>query len=203
MAVMRDYDEALVLTKLGATVKAGSQPVKLEVAVTGLANPVYIGMGLPEDWYLALKYPGINVTRMAPRPAMYRMLPGFKGSEVSTNPATPNTLNIQKVPSQPVDIYYVIELAAESLKSMNAMTEWLALKLPMLGYGSFLSVYGHNIPYRSLSWQDLTNYETKEGRLYRTVATYVVEGWLISLECDKIGQILETQTETDVADPLP
>lgn len=196
--MLEDYDTAFV-TKLGATLDtADPQRPRYVVAVSGIASPVEVGFGLPEEWYKRYTLPGINVSRMDILPDPSRMLPRFKGKELSMNPDTPNTFNIQKEPTIPVDLLYKVELAAESAQEMNALVMHSLLKLPTQGFGTYISVFGHIIPFRSLGVKDRTDYDTTDGRVYRYEYTYVVEAWLASLECLKVKQILTVDLSFEV-----
>lgn len=191
MTALRDYDLALV-TKLGATL--GTTPPALPgytVAVDGMAAPVKLGFDLPEDWWEGFDLPGIAILRTGIVPTLERRLPGFVGQELSTNPSFPNTYNVQAQPSQPVELQYQIQLAAESVTHMNAMLTHVLFALPTSGYGTSLSLYGSVVPFRSMGFRNVTQTDTKGGRFLRWVLSYAVEGWLAPLDCIRVPQILD------------
>jgi hypothetical protein len=196
--MLRNYDLALV-EKLGAVLSDDGK--KYTLAVAGLPTPVELGMGLPEDWWEKFTLPGVNVARLDMLPDPSRAQPAFRAIELSSNPATPDTYNVQKDQAQPVNLLYKVELATKTLGAMNALVEHSLLKLPLHGYGTYLSVWGATIPFRSQGIKDRTNYATREGRVIRYEYTYVIEGWFIpSLECEKVPAIggVEFILETDI-----
>lgn len=186
---LREYDLAVV-NKLKAVVNSTPKP-HYEAPVLGIAAPVNVYVGLPEDWFTKFDLPGINVLRKMVTPAPSRRMPNFRGIELSTNPATPNTFNIQKDLPQPVNILYDVELVAASQAHMNALVMHLLKNVPSAGFGTFLTVDGETMNYESAGMRDETNLRSRDGRQLVQCFTYRVEGWFIpSLECEKVPQIL-------------
>lgn len=186
---LRDYDLAVV-AKLGAAEVSAPKPY-YAVTVAGVQGEVRVGVGLPEDWYLDFNLPAINIRRGAMLPAPSRALPNFRARERSTNPATPNTWNIQAVPSQPVNLLYEVELAATSQTHMNHLFTYLMATLPASGWGTYLSVEGAAVNYQGTGAKDKTDYYANDGRKFVHVFYYTVEGWFTpSLACEKVPEIL-------------
>jgi hypothetical protein len=192
--MLRDYDLAMV-TKLGGVLTSGEYLAE----VAGIDDTVPVLVAIPEEWTGKAQLPAINVTRMALIPDPSRFLPGFTGMELSTNPATPDTWNIQSTPSQPINLMYGVTLAAKKQLEMNALVEHCLLKLPLQGYGSVLSVFGSFIPFRSGGFKDKTDYKKSQDRVFVYQFTYVVEAWITpSLECEKVPQILSSDVTAEV-----
>jgi len=202
---IRKYDLAFV-EKLGATPVAGRgyflQDVPGLVRRDGSALPVPVLFDLPEEWwderdvYGVELAPGervvcgINVKRMDIVMDPSRFLPNFKARELSSNPDTPNTWNIQKHQSIPVTILYNVQLVTESQVHMNKLLEHTFLKLPPEGFGTVLTVDNRLIPFRVQSVRNETPESTKGARKFLHEYTYAVDGWVTSTECEKIKQVL-------------
>lgn len=198
--MLRSYDQAFI-ERIGAEVEGGEYKVRVKNLLgqeTGLVVPVKFA--LPEEWWGKYELPGIHVRRMALLPDPSRRLPGFRGKERSES--TPNTWNIQKYPSVPINILYEVELATEKQTHMNALVEHMLVALPPEGYGSFLTVFGTVIPFRQTAFKDRTKYETKEGRKFLYNYTYTVEAWLSSLECEKVPEVIGIDVTVEENDPL-
>lgn len=188
LQLFREYDAAFVARFHPATVTVDGKSA-LRVTVPGVANPVPIGMQMPAEWYTTFGMPAISITRGLPMPAPARALPAFVGREVSGS--TANTVNLQKDPPQAVNIPYSVELIAASTADANNLTQYLLTRaLPLMGFGTLVTVLGRDYPFRNTSSRDYTNYETKEGRLYRHRFEYVVEGWLFTLDCQPTPMVL-------------
>lgn len=218
---IRKYDESFV-AKLGGVRVPGRGYF---VEVSGIENdagalvPVPVLFDLPEEWWNQRDQygfvidgermiVGVNVKRMDIVPDPSRFLPNFKGRELSTNPDFPNTWNVQKVQSKPVSIMYEVEMVAESQYHMNMLLQHMMQALPAQGFGTVLTVNDRLMPFRAQSVHSETKDETNGPRKFVHRYTYIVEGWVVSLECEKIKQILsiditfEDQTEDGFVDTV-
>ena len=191
--MLRDYDEAMVFQFGVTAVTPAGQELHYVTPVPGITAPVPVLSGLTEQWFLGRTLPAINVRRLDMVPNLTRRLPGFKAVEFSTNPATPNTWNVQASSSEPMDFLYQVELATTSQRDLNALLEYVLTKFPPSGYQSALTLYGRQIPFRQTGFHDLTLVtDNKDGRLLRVVFTYTVEGWFVSLACEKVPTVLRS-----------
>lgn len=204
---LRDIDQGFV-NKMGATLDTTNPDRPFyKIEVEGIKKPVPLLFGFGEEWWQDYSIPAFNVTRLDILPDPGRRLPGFRAKEISENPATPNTFNIQKDPPEPVLILYQVDMVAESQTDMNAMLEHCIFKVGSQGIGTFLTVFDRVVPFRLSSVMNLSERrrERKQGRLLRWTYTYVVEAWLATTECIKVPQILVTDVAVeakDYAEPL-
>lgn len=196
---VRPYDEALV-AKLGAVTRPGENG--LWATVAGLDAPVPVLFNGAEEWYKTFALPALGVKRHAIVAAPARRLPGFVGRELSTNPETPNTWNVQAAPPEPTNFVYSVVLAAASQAHLNRLIAHALWKLPAGGYGTVLLVDGKSIPFRQTGMRDKTQSHGTDGRLFIYAFDYTVEGWLVpSLECEKVPQILTVDIDLETHKP--
>lgn len=200
---IRKYDLAFV-TKLGATAVPG-QGYFLDAGLTkrdGSPLLVPVLFDLPEEWWedrdaYGVEVAagervvcGVNVKRVDIVPNPSRFLPNFKAKELSTNPDTPNTWNVQKHQSIPVTILYSVQLVSESQFHMNRLLEHTFLNMPLSGFGTVLTVDNRLIPFRVQSVRNETPDDTDGARKFLHEYTYAVDGWVTSTECEKVKQVL-------------
>lgn len=195
----RDYDLAL-MAKLGATVTTPALPALpyYAAAVPGITALVRIEGSLPEEWYVNYTLPGIAIVRIAEMGDPSRALPGFLPTVVSADPAHPDTIETATSRPQAINLLYQIHVAAESQVQYNALLEHLLFRLPKLGYGSALTVYGSLMAMRSTGHRDMTDDNGKGGRVFRRVEMYTVEGWMASTDVTYAGWIKHIRGKLDV-----
>jgi hypothetical protein len=200
MDLLQEYDAAF-FTKLGATQTTtpdGRPYFKVDVAGVvnnaGQPQPVSLILGMPEEWFKRYEVPGIAVRRLAVMHDPERVQPGFQGTELSVNPDTPNTWNVQAQTSVPVRLLYAVQIKTDSMQDMNLILLYVLSKLPLgNAFGTVLQVGGRWMPFESRGVMDKTDYKVTEGRQFVYEYTYSVQGWIISLECQKVEQILTTE----------
>lgn len=192
--MVKDYNSAIV-TKLGGVVVGG----KYQATVPGITAPVPVTFGLPEEWWMTYALPGVSVVMKDLVFDPTRAIPGgYKLYELSTNPSYPNTYNRQKDPSQPYNFIYDISVAAESQTAMDALLEHVVLRLPSNAFGAYITVYGKNLNLRQMGFSNKSKGSTQDGRKFCYSFLYSVEGWLTSLECDRVKQILTTDITYEI-----
>lgn len=185
------YDEGFITRFTPAPATVQGRP-GYTVAVPNVAAPVPIGVGLPAEWYRKVGAPYISISRGMPMPDLARNHPAWRGQEVvGTN------VIIQKTAPQAVNLPYTVELAAKTIADANAMMQYLlSTALPVLGFGTLVTVLGRDYPFRAAGSKDRTDYaSTDEGRLFRYSFDYVVEGWVFTTDGDTVPQVL-TITQT-------
>ncbi len=192
MGVIRDYNEA-VLTKLQAVRAADGRG--REVTIPGLATPVPCNYGQPAEWLKKYELPYLWVQRRSEAPDPGRHLPGFKF--MAPVAGDPSLVEIQRVPSQPQVVLYEVWAEAETQAVLDLLTEHVMGVLPLYGYGSVITVYGHLIPVRGQATSTMerankeTALETREGRKLVRVFSYAVEAWHVDPACDPVPAVLQ------------
>ena len=197
--MLRMYDAAFI-AKLNAVVQGGD--TKMTVAAPGIVARVPVYLGLPEEWFATYALPGISISRKDLLPDPSRALPAYRQQYTENG-----YVYTQQAAPQPVNIIYLVELAAESMTEMNGLAEYCLAQLPFSGYGTVMTVDTQQVSFRGTDVRDKTQMVTKRGRLFLYQYTYIVEGWLVQVAAaDSVKQILTVDTDLELhtsAPPLP